>query len=365
MAGAMEPILVYGATGYTGRLVVRALEAAGRSYVIAGRNRDTLDALARSLPSKPEVRVADATDSDSLLRAFGGMRAVVSTVGPFARWGMPVVQAAVDLGLHYVDTTGEQNFQMRVYEELHRRAISTGSTVVTGAAFEYTFSYLGAAILHERSGPLLTMSSYYLAEGFKPSTGTARSAIAMLGEELTAFRDGKLIPLPTQASARDVRFPGDERTYHALVIPGGDAVMLPLDIPPLQSATCHMLVPRWPAKLLAPMAHAQPRTRKFLTPARLAKIDALLARWHKDPADADRARPWKVFVHGQSPTGSHVFVASGSDVYAISGTTAAHTAMWLADGRGRDGGVMTTGKALPAVEFLDALKAHGVRWELR
>lgn len=294
------------------------------------------------------------------------MRAVVSTVGPFARWGMPVVRAAVDLGIHYVDTTGEQNYQMQVYEQLHRRAISTGAAVVTGAAFEFTFSYLGAAVLHERSGPLLTMSSYYLADGFHPTVGTARSALDMLGAELVAFRDGRLVPLPTSWSPREVRFPGEKQPYWAVAIPGGDAVMLPLDIAPLQSASCHLLLPEWQARALAPLAHLQPRLRRVLSGSVASALDRGLARWHRDPADEQRASvPWKVFVHGQTPTGSHVFVASGSDVYAISGVTAAHTAMWLADGRGRDGGVMTTGKALPAVDFLDAMKPHGVRWELR
>lgn len=362
----MEPVLVYGATGYTGRLVVRALEDAGRPFVVAGRHRAALEKLSATLPSRPEVRLADASDPEALLRMLGGMRAVVSTVGPFARWGLPVVRAAVDLGIHYVDTTGEQSFQMQVYEQLHRRAVSTGSTVITGAAFEYTFSYLGAALLHERSGPLLTMSSYYLADGFRPTIGTARSALAMLGEELLAFRDGKLVPLPTESRPREVRFPGETETHHAIVIPGGDAVMLPLDIPPLQSACCHMLLPRWPARLLAPLAHAQPRLRRLLTPSRLATLDRLLARWHRDPTDAERsANSWKVFVHGQTPSGSHVFVASGDDVYAISGVTAAHTAAELADGHGRDSGVMTTGKALAAVDFLDAMLPYGVRWELR
>ncbi|MFN2377617.1 MAG: trans-acting enoyl reductase family protein [Candidatus Binatia bacterium] len=362
----MEAILVYGATGYTGRLVVRALEEAGRRYLVGGRNRAALEALSLQLPSRPEVRVAEADDSAALMKALGGVRAVVSTVGPFGRWGMPMASAAVDLGVHYVDTTGEASFQMQVHEKLHRRAISTGATVVTGAAFEYTFSYLGAALLHERCGPLLTMSSYYLADGFRPTVGTARSALAMLGEELVAFRDGALIPLPTERQAREVRFPGEKNPYYAVVIPGGDAVTLPLDIAPLQSATCHILLSQGAARILAPLAHAQPRLRAMLKPSRLATLDRLLARWHRDPREGERAaNTWKVFVHGQSPTGSHVFVASGRDVYAISGVTAAQTAAWLADGRGRDGGVMTTGKALPAVEFLDALKPHGVRWELR
>ena len=63
-------------------------------------------------------------------------------------------------------------------------------TVITGGAFEYTFSYLGAAVLHERSGPLVAVSSWHLADGFRVSLGTARSALGMLGEELVAFRDG-------------------------------------------------------------------------------------------------------------------------------------------------------------------------------
>jgi short subunit dehydrogenase-like uncharacterized protein len=343
---------------------VRALEDASRPYIIAGRNLPALVALSSVLPSRPEIRVADAADPSALMHAFAGVRAIVSTVGPFRRFGMPVVRAAVDLGAHYVDTTGEQSYQMQVYEELHRRAISTGSTVVTGGAFEYTFSYLGAALLHERTGPLLTMSSYYLANGFHPTIGTARSALAMLEEEFLAFRDGKLIPLPSEARA--VRFPGEKDDFHAVPIPGGDAVTLPLDIPQLQSACCHILLPRGQARVLSALVRAQPRLRRLLSPRVAAGLDRLLSRWHRDPTDAERsANPWKVFVHGQSPSGSHVFVASGLDVYAISGVTAAHTAMWLADGRGRDGGVMTTGKALPATEFLDAMKPFGVRWELR
>ena len=362
----MDPILVYGATGYTGRLVVRALEDMGRPMVLAGRNRSALEALSAGLASRPEIRVADATDGGSVLRALGGMRAIVNTVGPFRHWGMVVARAAADLGVHYVDTTGEQSFQMQVYDELHRRAVSTGATLITGGAFEYTFSYLGAAILHERSGPLLTVSSYHFADGARVSVGTARSALGMMGEEHLAFRDGKLIPLPTSISPREVRFPGDPERYYAVAIPGGDAVMLPLDIPPLQSACCYMLLPWFAAITLAPLAHLQPRLRSLLTPERLAKLEGFLERRHRDPSEAQRAGvPWKVFVHGQSPTGSHFFVASGRDIYGISGVAAAQTAAWLADGRARDAGVMTTGKAFPAMDFLDAMKSHGVRWELR
>lgn len=362
----MERVLVYGATGYTGRLVARALEDAGRPFVVAGRNRGALEELSRSFGSRPEVRVADAADPASLLQVLGGLRAVVNTVGPFRRLGMPVVRAAVDLGIHYVDTTGEQVFQMEVYRELHRRAVSTGSTVVTGAAYEFTFSYLGAAVLHERCGPLVAADSYYLADGFRPTLGTARSTLELFGEELVAFREGRLVPLPTSPRPERAVFAGEREAWWAVPIPGGDSVLLPLDIPTLQAASCHMLLPRREARALALLSHLQPRLRPWMTPPRLAFLDRVLSRLHRDPSDADRAAvPWKVFVRGTTPTGRHLFACSGRDVYAISGVTAALTAAALADGRARDAGVMTTGRALPAVEMLDAMKQHGVRWELR
>jgi short subunit dehydrogenase-like uncharacterized protein len=362
----MEPILVFGATGYTGRLVVRSLESASHPFVIAGRGRAGLERLSRSLPSHPEVRVADALDRASLLAALGGMKAVIATVGPFARLGMPLATAAVDLGVHYVDTTGEQTFQIEVYEKLHRKAVSTGSTVITGAAFESSFGYLGAAVLHERCGPLVSMSTSYFLESFRPSAGTVRSALLMLAEELVSFRDGKLVPLPTAMSATEATFAGERQSYHSVAIPGGDSVLLPLDIASLQSATTHALLPRAQAQLLALLLRAQPALRRRLTESGIDRIAAFAGRLCGDPADARRAAVgWKVFVQGRSPTGTHLFVASGHDVYAISATVAAQTAIRLAAGRARDAGVMTTGKALPAVEFLDGLRPEGVRWELR
>ncbi|HYC55418.1 MAG TPA: saccharopine dehydrogenase NADP-binding domain-containing protein [Candidatus Binatia bacterium] len=361
----MDRLLVLGATGYTGRLVVAALERLEQPYVLAGRNRVALEEMAASLPSRPDVRVADAADGASVAHALGGMRAIINTAGPFARIGMPVVKAAVDMGVHYVDTTGEQTFQMQVYESLHRRAVSTGATVVTGAAFEYTFSYLGAALLHERCGPLLTVSSYHFADSFRPSRGTAQTALSMLGESFVAFRDGRLAPMPASWSPKKVMFPGERTPSWAVAIPGGDAVTLPLDIASLQSATCHVLLPRAAAVALAALTRTQPLVRPAMTARVQALLTRAMARWMPQPQDEYRNAGWIVFVHGQSPSGAHVCRMSGNDVYATSGATAAMTATWLVRGRGRDAGVMTTGKALPAIDMLDALRSFGVRWELR
>lgn len=362
----MDRILLLGATGYTGRLVADALETFGRRYVIAGRNRQALERLSAGLASHPEVRIADAGDVSSLLQAMAGIKAVISTVGPFRRLGMPVVRAAVDLGVHYVDTTGEQSFQMKVYDELHRRAIATACTVITGAGFEYSFSYAGAAVLHERCGPLVTVSSYTKADSFRPSTGTARSAIGMMGEELLAFRDGRLVPAPASWQPKRVLFPGERDAMWAVPFPGGDAVMLPLDIPTLQAATSYALLPQAAARVVALAGVAQPYLRRVIPSAFTGAAERLVGRLHADPPrELHRTSAWTVFVHAQSASGSHVCRMNGMDTYTISGVTAALTAAWLCDGRARDSGVMTTGKALPAIEFLDALAPFGVRWQLR
>jgi hypothetical protein len=160
-----------------------------------------------------------------------------------------------------------------------------------------------------------------------------------------------------------VRLAGESGEMEAVAIPGGDSVMLPLDIPSLQSATTYALPPPGQARALAVAMSWQPTVRRFL--GTLAGRAARgIAMWGGESADTETIA-WKVFVRGQSPSGSHLFVAHGSDIYRTSAVTAARTAMWLADGRARDAGVMTTGKALPAVEFLDALRVEGVRWELR
>src|SRR6185369_1649238 len=311
-AATMEPILVFGATGHTGRLVVRALENTARPFVIAGRDRPALERLSASLSSRPGVRVADALDRPALLAALGGIKSVITTVGPFSRLGMPLAAAAVDLGVHYVDTSGEQTFQMQVYEKLHRKAVSTGSTVITGAALESSFGYLGGAVLHERCGPLVAISSSYFVESFRPSMGTVRSALTMLGEELASFRDGRLVPLPTAPRPRDVTFAGERETFHSVEIPGGDSVLLPLDIASLQSASTHALLSKTQAQVVALVLRAQPAMRKRLTERRIDRIAALAGVLRRDPPDAERAAsPWKVFVQGQSSTGNHLFVASG------------------------------------------------------
>jgi short subunit dehydrogenase-like uncharacterized protein len=109
----MPDILLLGATGFTGRLVARYLAAhpqRGRfTWAVVARSRTKLEALAKELKLSREVAlvILDVTNEEDVQRIIKTARVVINTVGPFHRYGTPVVRACVRNAVHYVDTTGE------------------------------------------------------------------------------------------------------------------------------------------------------------------------------------------------------------------------------------------------------------------
>jgi short subunit dehydrogenase-like uncharacterized protein len=100
-----DPLLVYGATGYTGRLIIDAALRRGVRPILAGRDRGRLEALASECDC--EYRVASLTDESELNAALHDVRAVLLTAGPFSETAMPMVNACLRAGAHYLDVTGE------------------------------------------------------------------------------------------------------------------------------------------------------------------------------------------------------------------------------------------------------------------
>src|SRR3954464_8924375 len=116
MPEARGPIAVYGASGYTGKLVLRELVRRGLPHIVAGRSAARLRAAAAQAGTLAPVRAAALDDRDALRHLLGDCAAVINCAGPFTRWGEAVVRAAVETGTHYLDTTGEQLFMNRVFE---------------------------------------------------------------------------------------------------------------------------------------------------------------------------------------------------------------------------------------------------------
>jgi short subunit dehydrogenase-like uncharacterized protein len=148
-------VVVFGATGFVGRLVARYLaEHApdGLRVGLAGRSLDRLTAvragLAASAASWPLI-VADSDEPTSLSALAARTRVVATTVGPYRRWGMGLVRACVEAGTHYADLTGEVAFMRATIDTYHDLAARAGVRIVHACGFDSMPSDLGVLLLHE------------------------------------------------------------------------------------------------------------------------------------------------------------------------------------------------------------------------
>lgn len=152
MTSREHDVVLHGATGFVGRLTARHLAAhAGEARVaLSGRSKDKLLALRDELGVDWPVLVADAGDAGSLAELAASTTTVATTVGPFAKHGLPLVQACADAGTSYADLTGEVLFVRESAAAAHVRARETGARIVHAAGFDSVPSDLGVLLLHER-----------------------------------------------------------------------------------------------------------------------------------------------------------------------------------------------------------------------
>jgi|HigsolmetaAR201D_1030396.scaffolds.fasta_scaffold12935_2 short subunit dehydrogenase-like uncharacterized protein len=180
-------VVLLGATGFTGsltaaELALRAPE--GLRLALAGRNRDKLARVVERLaPKAPrladaELLHADVTDPGSLRELAESTRVLVTTVGPYALHGEPVVAACAAAGTDYVDLTGEPEFIDRMYLAHHRKAVQTGARLVHACGFDSIPHDLGAQFTVEQlpEGVPLHVRGYVRAGGLI-SGGTWASAL--------------------------------------------------------------------------------------------------------------------------------------------------------------------------------------------
>ena len=145
-------IVVFGATGYTGRLVAERLAARGARPVLAGRDERRLGELAERLGGLETVK-ADAMRRNSVFAAVEPGDVLVSTVGPFAKWGDAAVRAAIAApGAVYLDSTGEPVFIRRVFEELGGPAERAGTTLMPAMGFDFVPGALAGALALREAG---------------------------------------------------------------------------------------------------------------------------------------------------------------------------------------------------------------------
>jgi short subunit dehydrogenase-like uncharacterized protein len=179
-------VVVFGATGFTGRLVADYLRQAAPGslrWAIAGRNREKLEALALGRP----VLVGDALDPAAMREIAGRTRVVCTTAGPFARYGSELVAACAEAGTHYCDLTGEVPWMRRMIDAHHARAKASGARIVHTCGFDSIPSDIGTwATQQEFIGrfgyPARKVTALFGEQSGGFSGGTAASALETLRE---------------------------------------------------------------------------------------------------------------------------------------------------------------------------------------
>lgn len=205
-------LVLFGATGYVGRLTADHLARhapdgvriglAGRSAAKVERTRDRLGVRAQDWP----IVVADAADPESLRTMAERASVVVSTVGPYATYGMPLVTACAETGTDYVDLTGEVLFVRRSIDQVQHQAEQTGARIVHSCGFDSVPSDLAVLMAADRAaedgaGELTDTTTYAtLKGGF--SGGTVASARQQV-EEITRDPSLKRVVLDKFALSPD------------------------------------------------------------------------------------------------------------------------------------------------------------------
>lgn len=151
-----KPVVVYGASGYTGRLVCEYLREYNVPFVAAGRNEEKLtDSMASHVPgietADYEIQTVEHS-VDALTSLFDGAKVVLNTVGPFSKHGPEVVEACLATGAHYTDTTGEQDWLITCDEKYGADFTAAELLLSPGIAQMYTTGEIAAQLCLETPG---------------------------------------------------------------------------------------------------------------------------------------------------------------------------------------------------------------------
>ena len=236
-------IVLFGATGYTGELAAQAMVERGLRPVLAARSREKLDALAERLGDSLETEVADVTDPASVRALVEKGDVLVTTVGPFVRWGAAAAAAATRAGAHYIDSTGEPPFVREVFERYGLVAEKAGCGMLTALGYDWVPGNLAAGIALSRAGgPAVRVDvGYFLTGAADPSGmsgGTRASLVGVIAAPSFAFRDGRV---RTERGAKDLRsFRVGDRELAGVSVGSSEHFTLPRVAPQLREVNAYL-----------------------------------------------------------------------------------------------------------------------------
>jgi len=213
-----KPVIVYGASGYTGRLICEYLREYNVPFVAAGRDKARIQEALDKVPGIDTVEheiVEVAHDVAPLTELFAGAQVVCNTVGPFAQYGREVVEACLAAGCHYLDTTGEQDWLIICDDEYGQRMAARGLLLAPGVAQMYTTGEIAAQLCLEKPG-VDTLDILVFWKGMPTIASTRTILVNAALSKAYYLEQNQYAEWPADAGLYDVVIPGQHEIGLAL-----------------------------------------------------------------------------------------------------------------------------------------------------
>ena len=220
---ASKPVVVYGASGFSGRLVVEYLREYNIPFIAAGRNRARIEEVMKHVPGieGAQFEIAEVGNSvEELAKLFAGAKVVCNTVGPFIYSGPLVIEASLKAGCHYLDISGEQEWIRQVATKWSGPFAERGLLAAPATAFMSAPSDAAARLCLENNG-IDTLETVTMFRGM-PTFGSTQTIFAVLQTEAHYLEQNEYTRWPPATSdGRDSARDKSRRNSH---LPGADSL---------------------------------------------------------------------------------------------------------------------------------------------
>jgi short subunit dehydrogenase-like uncharacterized protein len=233
-------VVIYGASGYTGKLIAWHLAENGIPFIAAGRSQQRLEAQMAGiaeLEGHDYECVAVDHNEDAICELLQGKKIIYNVVGPFMQLAEPVVKAALASGCHYLDTTGEQDWMFHAKREWGAQFAAKDLLLIPACSWMWIGGLLAAEVALEHPG-VDTLDTLYLADSYT-SVASTMSFMRMLIGDQYHLENNELVTWP-RATAYQVAIPDFHMQLQALPWGGSGEVVWYEDDPRVKN--CSVLV---------------------------------------------------------------------------------------------------------------------------
>jgi short subunit dehydrogenase-like uncharacterized protein len=363
-------VVIYGASGYTGKLIAWHLAERGIPFTAAGRDQKRLE---EQMANVPELEgheydcVAIPHEFEAMKKLFDGATVVYNVVGPFMQLCEPVVRACLEVGAHYLDTTGEQDWMLMLDEKYGEKFKDKGLLLCPANAWMWTAGEIAAEIALETPG-IDTIDLLYMADS-NTSVASTMSFLRMCCRDQYYLKNNQLEVWP-HTDAYDVSVPGDHQIYKALPWSGaGEVTWYKHDD---RVRNCTVLVA---FKNRAVMSWVVERIRDWFENHRekpREEFEKISNEWGNGLVSTEPGREVRelnrsiISCHGRGNTQSTTVILRGNSPYIQAGVWAAESVRRILTGRLYATGYASPCKAFGHRELLAAAAEEGyLSWEVK